>query len=154
MSDRKSILVIDDNRVLMLAAERVLLKQNYEVHTASSGTEGLKKAKELKPDVIILDISIPGLDGYQVSRILKENSDTAEIPIIFLSDKDSSREKKGGVPGGLHEINLAFECGVNDFLQKPVASDDLVRSVKNILWFSEISSSSREPVYGKDEKEM
>ena len=140
MSDRKRILVIDDNRTLMLAAERVLSKEDYEVYTASDGAEGLKKVKELKPDVIILDIVMPGLNGYQVGRILKESTDTTDIPIIFLSAKGTSNEKKDGVPVGLREINLAFECGANDFLQKPVAADDLVRAVKNILWFSEISS--------------
>ena len=140
MSDTKSILVIDDNQVLVLAAERVLKKQGYDVYTASSGKEGLTKAKELKPDIIILDIIMPELDGYQVGRILKEDTATAEIPIIFLSAKGNSQQKKDGIPVGVREINLAFECGANDFLQKPVASDDLVRSVKNILWFSEISS--------------
>lgn len=140
MSNRKRILVIDDNRTLMLAAERILEKQEYEVYTASNGTEGLKKVKEIKPDVIILDIVMPGLNGYQVGRILKEDVDTTDIPIIFLSAKGNSHENKDGVAVGLREINLAFECGANDFLQKPVASDDLVRAVKNILWFSEISS--------------
>ena len=140
MSNRKRILIIDDNQALMLAAERILEKQEYEVYTASNGTEGLTKVKELKPDVIIPDIVMPGLNGYQVGRILMEDADTTDIPIIFLSAKGTSNEKKDGVSVGLREINLAFECGANDFLQKPVAADDLVRAVKNILWFSEISS--------------
>jgi CheY-like chemotaxis protein len=140
LNDKKSVLVIDDNRVLVLAAERVLQKQGYDVHTTSSGSRGLEMAKELKPDVIILDIVMPGLDGYQVCRTLRENDDTADIPVIFLCDKGSPQEKRDGVSVGLREINMAFECGANDFLQKPVAADDLVRSVKNILWFSEISS--------------
>jgi CheY-like chemotaxis protein len=140
LNGKKSVLVVDDNRVLVLAAERVLQKQGYDVHTASSGSRGLEMAKELKPDVIILDIVMPGLDGYQVCRTLRENDDTADIPVIFLSDGGDSQEKKDGVAVGLREINMAFECGANDFLQKPVAADDLVRSVKNILWFSEISS--------------
>jgi DNA-binding response OmpR family regulator len=140
LNGKKSVLVIDSNRVLVLAEKRVLQKQGYEVYTASSGSQGLKMAKELKPDVIILDIAMPGLDSYRVCRTLKENDDTANIPVIFLNDRGSSQEKEGGVSVGLREINMAFECGANDFLQKPVAADDLLRSVKNILWFSEISS--------------
>jgi CheY-like chemotaxis protein len=140
LNGKKSVLVVDDNRVLVLAAERVLQKQGYDVHTASSGSRGLEMAKELKPDVIILDIVMPGLDGYQVCRTLRENDDTADIPVIFLSDRGSPQENRDGASVGLREINMAFECGANDFLQKPVAADDLVRSVKNILWFSEISS--------------
>ena len=150
----KTILVVDDKRELRDLVKAYLKEEGFRVVTARDGQQALFVARQEKPDVIILDISMPDLDGYQVGRILKENSDTAKIPIIFLSDKDSSREKKDGVPVGLREINLAFECGANDFLQKPVASDDLVRSVKNILWFSEISSYSREPVYDKDEKLM
>ncbi len=140
MNDKKRVLVIDDNRVLVLAAERVLQKQDYDVYTAFSGKEGLRKVKEVKPDVIIMDIVMPGLDGYEVGRRLKNNADTAEIPIIFLSTQGDTSGKKDAATAGLREINLAFECGANDFLHKPVSSDDLVRSVKNILWFSEISS--------------
>ena len=140
MSNGKRILLIDDNPAQMLAAQRILEKQEFEVYTASNTTEGLIKAKELKPDVIILDIVMPGLNGYQVGRILKEDTDTTDIPIIFLSAKANSHEKKDGIAVGLREINLAFECGASDFLQKPVVADELVRAVKNILWFSEISS--------------
>lgn len=140
MSDKKRVLVIDDNQVLVLAAERVLQKQDYDVFTASSGAEGLERVREIKPDVIILDIVMPGLDGYEVGRQLKEDVETTDIPIIFLSAKGNAHEKKGAASVGLREINLAFECGANDFLQKPVGADDLVRSVKNVLWFSEISS--------------
>ena len=154
MNKYKCILVIDSNRSLMLAEERVLKNQKYQVYTASNGAEGLHKAKKLKPDAILLDIFMPGLDGYQVGRTLKEDDETSDIPIIFLCGEDETREKNNGVSAGLREINLAFECGASDYLLKPVDPDDLVRSVKNALWFTEISLHGREPVYDTDAKVM
>jgi DNA-binding response OmpR family regulator len=140
MGDRKRILVIDDNRALASAAERILQKQDFEVITALNGADGYDKAKEEKPDVIILDVITPGIDGYEVGYQLRQDHDTSDIPIIFLSAEENTNSKKGAYTVGSPEINIAFECDANDFLQKPVAADDLVRSVKNVIWFSAISA--------------
>ena len=140
MGDRKRILVIDDNLALTSATERILQKQDFEVITALNGAMGFHKAKEVMPDVIILDIITPGIDGYEVGYQLREDHETSDIPIIFLSAEENTGSKEGASAVGRREINIAFECDANDFLQKPVTADDLVRSVKNVIWFSEISA--------------
>jgi len=140
MGDRKRILVIDDNRALASATERILQKQDFEIITALNGADGYDKAKKVMPDVIILDVITPGIDGYEVGYQLREDHETSDIPIIFLSAEGNTNSKKGDSEVGRQEINIAFECDANDFLQIPVAADDLVRSVKNVIWFSEISA--------------
>lgn len=140
MADRKRVLFIDDSQALALAAERVFLEHEYEVVTALGGEEGFDKAKEIMPDVIILGIVMPDIDGYEVGRQLRQNPETSGIPIIFLSSKGNSDSEAQNYKGESQEMNLAFQCGASDFLQKTIAADDLVRSVKNVLWFSEISS--------------
>jgi CheY-like chemotaxis protein len=138
--DRKRILMIGGGRVPVPAVKRILQEHDYEVFSASNGEEAIKTAQEVNPDVIILDSIMPGLDGYQVSHDLKQNNQTAEIPIIFLSGQDNKCDAKDADTDRLHEINLAFRFGANDFLPKPVKAEDLVRSVRNTLWFAEITS--------------
>jgi CheY-like chemotaxis protein len=140
MENRKRVLVIDDSRAVASAVRGVLQKQGYEVVTALNGTEGFDKAREVFPDVIIFDIVMPGVDGYEVGYRLRQDPETAEIPIIFLSARGNSEAEENASALEPQEMNLAFSCGANDFLHKPVADDDLVRSVKNVLWFSEIAS--------------
>lgn len=141
METKKLILVVDDNRVMVLATKRILQKQSYDVITALNGVEGLEKARKEKPDVIILDIVMPGMDGYEVGHQLRMDPDTTEIPIIFLSAKGNTDEKKGPTVIGLEEIDKAFECGANEFLQKPVAADELLRTVHNVLGLSKLISA-------------
>jgi twitching motility two-component system response regulator PilH len=131
--DKKRILVVDDNRMLAMTAERVLQKQGYETASALNGPEGLQKAQQWKPDLIILDIVMPGMDGYEVSRQLKRYPDTVDIPIIFLSSKGNTDETEGPPIVGLKEINKAFNSGANDFLHKPVAAADLLRAVNDVF---------------------
>jgi CheY-like chemotaxis protein len=138
--EKKRVLIIDDNRTLALTAERVLQKQGYDTQTAMNGREGLEKAQKWQPDIIILDIVMPGIDGYEVGRELRQDPGTAGIPIIFLSAKGNTDEKEGSPTIGLKEINRAFKCGANDFLHKPVAAADLIYAVENILKISELIS--------------
>jgi twitching motility two-component system response regulator PilH len=140
VGDRKRVLVIGGSRVPVSAVKRILKKYNYEVLSASNDKDAVEKAQEVKPDIIILDSIMPGLDSYRISRDLKQNGETSEIPIIFLSGQDNKCNRKDADTARLHEINLAFKCGANDFLPKPVKAEDLVRSVRNTLWFAEITS--------------
>ena len=140
MEEKKRVLVIDDNRTLVLVAQRILQKNGYDVVTAMNGPDGLEKAHQDKPDLIILDIMMPEMDGFEVARNLKGDADTAQIPIIFLSARGNTDETKGPTTVGLEEIGTAFESGGNDFLQKPVKAEDLLEAVKNVLWFSGLES--------------
>ena len=142
MEEKKRVLVIDDNRTLLLVAQRVLQKGGYDVITALNGPDGLQKAKNEKPDLIILDIIMPEMDGFEVARNLKNDADTADIPIVFLSARGNTDETQGPTTVGLEEIGTAFDSGGNDFLQKPVKAEDLLETVKNVLWFSKLESKT------------
>ncbi|MDD3581389.1 MAG: SpoIIE family protein phosphatase [Desulfobacca sp.] len=106
------ILIIDDsveNRVLLL---RTLGKAGYEITEAGDGQEGLTRAREFLPDLILLDIVMPELDGYQVCEALKRDLHTADIPVIFLSAKTESKDKiKGLEIGGVDYITKPFDRG-------------------------------------------
>ena len=131
--EKKRILVIDDNHTLATIAERVLRKVGFDTMAAFDGPDGLQKARAWLPDIIILDIVMPGIDGYEVAAQLKTEARTAGIPIIFLSARGVTDETEGATTVGLNEINKAFELGANDFLHKPVAASDLIRAVKNVF---------------------
>jgi CheY-like chemotaxis protein len=135
MQYKQRVLIIDDNRSLVLAAERVLQKEGYDVSTAFDGTQGLEKARAEKPDLILLDIVMPEIDGYEVCRRLKKDPETADIPVIFLSVKGETDETKGAPAEGLKEIDMAYECGASNFLTKPVPADKLVDAVRSELSF-------------------
>jgi len=135
MKDKQRILIIDDDKSLVLVAERLLQKEGYAVITAFSGLEGLQKAQAEKPDLVILDIVMPGMEGYEVCRQLKSNALTAHTPVIVLSVKGQTDTWKGAPAVGLRETSTAFNCGANNFLTKPVAANDLLRTVKAELSF-------------------
>jgi CheY-like chemotaxis protein len=138
MRTKPLILVVDDEKSLVLIAQRVLEKEGFDVITANDGAEGLRKARENLPDVIVLDIVMPEMDGYEVCQKLQANINTCNIPIIFLSVKGTVDEKKGATAEGLREINEAFNRGASDFLNKPVTARELIDAIKKALSFHQI----------------
>ncbi len=119
------ILVIDDNRDNLVSVTAML--RNYlpgcETETAESGTDGIGKARSFLPDTILLDIRMPGLDGYQVCRIIKSDSDLRHIPIIYLTAVDSDPASK--IKG--------LESGGEAFLTKPVDPGELMAQVRAMV---------------------
>jgi CheY-like chemotaxis protein len=135
---RPLVLVVDDEKTLLLIAQRVLEKDGFDVLTAADGLEGLRKARENLPDIIILDIVMPEMNGYEVCRKLQTFPDTCNIPVIFLSVKGVVDEKKGAPTQGLKEINEAFSNGAADFLNKPVTARELIDAIKKTLSFHQL----------------
>ncbi len=133
MRDKPLVLIVDDEKSLLLIAQRVLQKEGFEVITASNGLEGLKQAQEKLPDVIVLDIVMPELNGYEVCRKLQSFPATCGIPVIFLSVKGVIDENKGAPVQGLKEINEAFAYGAADFLNKPVTARELIDTIRKVL---------------------
>jgi DNA-binding response OmpR family regulator len=133
------ILCVDDDRLLVMIMSNSLKKEGYEVETAFDGDEGLKKAREMKPDLIILDIMMPGMDGYEVCKRLKRDPDTAKIGVLVFT-------AKGGVEEQIREAwrfadkvqdrLRGYDAGALEFLTKPVKITELVQRVKAILWAS------------------
>lgn len=141
MRPKPLVLVVDDEKSLRLIAERVLQKEGFDVVTASNGVEGLKQAQETLPDIIVLDIVMPEMNGYEVCRKLQARTETCGIPVIFLSVKGNVDEKKGPPTQGLREINEAFEYGAADFLNKPVTARELIDAIKKTLSFHQLLKS-------------
>ncbi|QYJ82412.1 diguanylate cyclase [Shewanella rhizosphaerae] len=107
MEEQSVVLVVDDVKTNVLIM-RQCLKEMFQVWTADSGEECLRVAKQ-KPDIILLDVLMPGMDGYQVCRQLKADPETAEIPIIFVTAKDSDEDEQKGL-----------EIGAVDYITKPI----------------------------------
>jgi len=122
MSDTKTVLFIDDNPVDRTLMDRLLTKCNITVLLAPTAKEGLTLAEEHVPDLILLDILLPGISGIEVCKKIKSKPVTSKIPIIFYTSIDTPK----------HLIDYE-SYGAVDYLQKTMPSDMLIRQVKNAL---------------------
>lgn len=120
--DKKRILLVDDEEDLVVTISMRLEANNYDVIPAYDGQEGLKKAREEKPDLIILDIMMPKLDGYQVCRMLKFDRTLNKIPIIMLTAMSQEEDKKTGM-----------DVKADAYITKPFDSKVLIDKVKELL---------------------
>jgi DNA-binding response OmpR family regulator len=139
MGARARILVVDDDRLTVMMISNVLEEYGYEVFTAYDGMAGLEKAREVKPHLIILDIIMPEIDGYQVARRLKRDPETANIAVLILSAKggiDEDVKKAYEFATRVHDRLEGFDSGAVDFLTKPVKAKDVAKRVKALLWAS------------------
>lgn len=116
------ILVIEDDPNALRLVEYTLGQEGYQVITAADGLEGLKKAREEHPDLIILDIMLPGLDGYEVCQQLRQEPKTIKLPILMLSAKAREIDKATGL-----------KVGADDYLTKPADPAMIVAKVKTLL---------------------
>src|SRR5687767_15702202 len=118
----KRLLIVDDEPNLLRAVAACLKAENYEVSTARSGREALVHLAETVPDLIISDIRMPGMDGYQLVRNLRSNARTRLVPIVFLTAKDEIADRIQG-----------FRTGVDAYLTKPFEPEELAAIVRAIL---------------------
>lgn len=113
------ILVVDDNRDQLTLTDRFLSSSGYAVITADSGSAGLAALGEIKPDIILLDVMMPEMDGYEVCSRLQKNSETAYIPVIFITALEEEQDKA-----------RAFSVGAVDYLVKPLKKEALLEKVR------------------------
>ena len=111
----KNILVVDDSPTERFFTVEILTKAGYNVSTAENGEEGITKAKAQLPDLIIMDVVMPGLNGYQATRTLHRDDQTKHIPIIVCTTKGQETDKIWGL-----------RQGALDYLTKPVNGDELL----------------------------
>lgn len=116
------ILVVDDDESVAAAIDRTLENRGYETIVVHSGAEAIVAAKERHPDLVILDVVMPGMDGIQVCTKLREDEETRRLPIIFLTARAMLEDKVEG-----------FEAGADDYLTKPFAIQELGLRVKALL---------------------
>lgn len=122
MTKRARVLLIDDDPDF-LESTCMVLRSRYEVSTASSGEEGLKKAKAEKPDVILLDVIMPTTDGFTVAENLKKDPQMAKIPVLMLTSF-SDRVGETTIP-----VSRGCELEAEDYIPKPVKPEELLRRV-------------------------
>lgn len=122
MNDQTKILVIDDDQRLGRTIKNVLSTHGYDVYYANNGALGIQKAFEYTPDLILCDIKMDSIDGYQVFNVLKESSLIDHVPFIFLTGSSE-----------LEDIRFGMDLGADDYFIKPFNNDDLIRSIENRL---------------------
>lgn len=144
MDSKTRILVIEDHAGTARGIRRILEREGYEVISAFEGATGLRKAAEEHPALIMLDVRMPGMDGYEVCRRLKQNPVTAKIAVLMLTGMGRIAGRHAGRRGldeRLKERQEAFDSGVVEFLTKPIDRKELVRRVKGLLWAGGLESS-------------
>jgi CheY-like chemotaxis protein len=118
----KSILVVDDDETIIKMVRMVLLSHGYSVLTAGTGEDGLQIARTQKPDLILLDVILPGVKGREVCKQLKEDPALKDIPVVFLTAKDSPED-----------IQAEKDVGAAAHLTKPVNSKKLMETIQGVL---------------------
>jgi two-component system response regulator MprA len=126
MAQRPRILVVDDDAPIVASLRRALLYEGYDVQTASDGMEGMARAREAPPDLVILDVMMPGLDGMEVCRRLRSEG---EVAILLLTARDGTSDRVRGL-----------DSGADDYLVKPFAYEELLARVRALLRRSTVRS--------------
>ena len=119
MSNRGDLLVVDDDPKITSLLRRALSTEGYEVRTANNGSDGLARVRERQPDLVVLDLLMPGMGGLEVCRRLREESD---LPILILTAKDETEDRVQGL-----------DSGADDYLVKPFALEELLARVRALL---------------------
>ena len=119
---REHILVVDDEEDILELVEFSLRRESFEVSTATTGEQALKMAREEEPDLMVLDLMLPGVDGLEVCRQLKADNDTSHQPIVMLTAKGSE-----------DDIVTGLELGADDYVTKPFSPRVLVARIKAVL---------------------
>jgi len=118
----RKILIIEDDPINLRFTKYTLEKKGYQVVTAANGLEGLKKVKTEAPDLIIMDIMLPGIDGFEICHRLRAEPQTAQLPILMISGKAQEADKATGL-----------KVGVDVYLTKPVSPSEIVSRVEALL---------------------
>ncbi len=118
----KKILIVDDEQDIVESLKFVLEAADYTCFTAYNGEDGLRLAKEIMPDLIILDVMMPKINGYKISRLLKYDNKYKNIPILMLTARSQEQDKI-----------IGEETGADEYITKPFELDDIVNKVHEYL---------------------
>lgn len=119
---RKRILVVDDDEMVLMALEELLKGEGYEIETASGGVEALLKLEKGHYDLLMLDVIMPEMDGFELCKQIREKEMCKETPIVFLTAKTRDEDRIRGL-----------EAGSNLFLSKPISPDKLLSIIGDSL---------------------
>jgi CheY-like chemotaxis protein len=119
---RKKILIVDDSSTVLLIERMILSKGPYDVVTARDGQEGVEKAQAERPDLILMDVVMPRMDGFEACRRLRDAEATRGIPVIMVSTR-----------GELKSVENGYESGCTDYVTKPINGLELLSKVRSYL---------------------
>jgi DNA-binding response OmpR family regulator len=119
---KKKILLVDDSSTILMMEKFILRNQAYEIVTASDGEEGVRKALEHRPDLVLLDVIMPKMGGFEACRRLREHDDTRATPIIMVTTR-----------GEANNVEAGWTAGCSDYITKPINSIELLAKVRNFL---------------------
>jgi DNA-binding response OmpR family regulator len=120
--DRKKILLVDDSSTVLLMEKMILSKSEYDVVTARDGVEGVEKARNERPDLILMDVVMPRMDGFEAVRKLREDDSTKAIPVIMVTTR-----------GELQSVETGYASGCSDYVTKPINGLELLTKVRSCL---------------------
>jgi CheY-like chemotaxis protein len=118
----KSILIVDDDELVLMALNELLKPEGYEVHAVSSGAEALERLDQDGYDLLMLDIIMPEMDGFELCKKIRAKENYKETPIIFLTAKSREEDRAMGL-----------EAGANLFLSKPISPDKLLEMISDTV---------------------
>ncbi len=113
------VMVVDDSLTVRRVTQRLLERNGYEVMLAKDGVDALRQLQDLRPDVMLVDIEMPRMDGYDLTRNVRGNAETAKIPIIMITSRTAEKHR-----------SMAFELGVNQYLGKPYQDEELLSFIR------------------------
>ena len=129
--DRKRILVVDDEIYIVHILEFTLTMEGYEVLTAADGEEALRRLEQDRPDLVVLDIMMPKVDGYEVLRRIRADEEFRQLPVILLSAKGRPVDRETGL-----------EIGADDYIVKPFSPRRLLEKIQDLLERARLSQVS------------
>ena len=120
--ERKKILLVDDSNTILMMEKLILSNGPYELITANNGEEAVRKATEHQPDLILLDVIMPKMGGFEACRLIRSGSSTKSIPIIMVTTR-----------GEAANVEAGWANGCNDYVTKPINSAELLAKVRDLL---------------------
>ena len=128
---RKKILLVDDSNTILMMEKFILRNDPYELVSASNGEEAVLKAAEQKPDLILLDVIMPKMGGFEACRLIRENELTRSIPVIMVTTR-----------GEAANVETGWANGCTDYVTKPINAVELLAKVRSILGESTFADSA------------
>ncbi len=118
----KKLLLVDDSNTVLLMEKMLLANEGYQLVTASNGREAIQKAQTEKPDLILLDVVMPDLNGFEACKQIRSREETRHIPVIMVTTRSEATN-----------VQIGFESGCNDYVTKPINGVELITKIKNHL---------------------
>lgn len=115
----RNILLVDDSKTELYHLTEILIKHGYEVRTAANGEEAFRRLSEGKPDLILMDVVMPGQNGFQLTRSITRDPQYADIPVVMCTSKNQETDRVWGM-----------RQGARDYVVKPVEPDELIRKIR------------------------